>query len=240
MRTAISSLVLLAAACASEAEPTATVSVTLRNDAAPDALTASDGTAWSYVLAPGVLLVHGPDAPSLFAVGEAASPELIALAEDGENTPLFNRTAGHPDVVFAGRVGAGDAYATAPIEPGQSATASFSIVPTPGLQLSFATMFAQSNDIFLAPADGALVLVAADGERRSGDLTAELALFDAGSELNEEPGIGPAQAPRQSAAGEGTDESEPVARLTSGTDRQGFEYPAIVGNITLEITWRND
>ena len=58
-------------------------------------------------------------------------------------------------------------------------------------------MYVQSNDLFLSPGDTGIALFADDGLPISGDITAQIGLWDAGTEVNEEPGVGANQAPRQ-------------------------------------------
>lgn len=70
-------------------------------------------------------------------------------------------------------------------------------------RVSFATMFAESNDWFFGPPAEGLALYDADGAPRSGDVTAEIKLWDAGTEADQEPGLGPDQAPRQQAPNTG-------------------------------------
>jgi len=62
-------------------------------------------------------------------------------------------------------------------------------------------MFAQSNDLFFAPEPNGIPLFDAAGRARSGDSPDSIVLWDAGTEMNEQPGAGPNQAPRQAAPG---------------------------------------
>ena len=129
---------------------------------------------------------------------------------------LFNR----PD-------GAGEA---GPIMPGQSY--SFSFDAAPGSFFSFATMFGESNDLFYAPADTGIALWDSEGNMRSGDVTGEVWLWDAGTELNEEPFVGPNQAPRQ--AGPNTGEADTLAGVTLCCV-DGFDYPAVSEVISVTL-----
>jgi hypothetical protein len=141
--------------------------------------------------------------------------------------------------VSSGTFGAVDesvSYSESPIAPG--ATVTFTIEAAPDQRLSLASMFAQSNDTFLAARGGVLPLFDAGGALVVGDVTASFSLFDAGSEVNEEPGIGATQAPRQTAAGEGTDESVPIAPI-EGTDASGFAYPELASMIEVRVTRRD-
>ena len=80
-----------------------------------------------------------------------------------------------------------------PALPGEESAYEFSFhagpstVPGTTTRLSFATMFVASNDLFLAPLGSGIVLYE-DGEPIEGDITDQVFLWDAGTEVNEEPG----------------------------------------------------
>ena len=57
-------------------------------------------------------------------------------------------------------------------------------------------MFGQSNDLFYSN-DRPIALFTGNGKPAAGEMTAQLSLWDAGTEVNEEPGLGPNQGPRQ-------------------------------------------
>lgn len=107
------------------------------------------------------------------------------------------------------------------IQPG--ASESFSFDAGKGHFLSFATMFVQSNDLFYAPDDSGLALYDNDGNAVVGDVTSMINLWDAGTEVNEEPGVGENQAPRQSGPNTGADENGIVELISNVND--GFTYP---------------
>jgi hypothetical protein len=67
-------------------------------------------------------------------------------------------------------------------------------------------MFVQSNDLFYSPSSRGIALFDEKGEAIKGDITSLIALWDAGSEVNQEPGIGLDQAPRQVSPDTGADE----------------------------------
>lgn len=117
-----------------------------------------------------------------------------------------------------------------PILPGQSYT--FSFRAAPGSYFSFETMFGESNDLFYAPADTGIALFDG-GNMRSGDLTSEVWLWDAGTELNEEPFVGPNQAPRQDSVNTGA--ADTLGGVALCCEFDGFDYPAVsdVINVTL-------
>lgn len=104
------------------------------------------------------------------------------------------------------------------IEPGQEM--SFSFHAGKGSFLNFATMFVQSNDLFYGFDDGGLPLYDDQGNPKVGDMTAAITLWDAGTEVNEMPGTGANQAPRQSGANTGMDENGVVRPVDDN-----FTYP---------------
>jgi hypothetical protein len=67
-------------------------------------------------------------------------------------------------------------------------------------------MMGQSNDWFYAPAESGILLFK-NGNPISGDITSEIILWDAGTEVNQEPGIRPDQGPRQKAPNTGEAEN---------------------------------
>ena len=103
--------------------------------------------------------------------------------------------------VFAIPAGAIEA---GPVGPGGAYEFSFSASEVE--RLTFATMFVQSNDLFYSLMSEGIDLFSMDGEPISGEITAQLALWDAGTEVNQEPGIGSDQAPRQAGPDTGADE----------------------------------
>jgi hypothetical protein len=100
----------------------------------------------------------------------------------------------------------------APIKPGQSYE--FSIAARPGERLFLTMMMGQSNDWFYAPANG-IALFDASGKAAGGDVSATMKLYDAGTEADEEIGIGPSQGPRQPHARFGPDDPNPIVRLVT-------------------------
>lgn len=125
-----------------------------------------------------------------------------------------------------------NAGTTEGIPPGGSY--SFSFNAGKGHYLSFATMLAQSNDLFYAFKDMGLALYDASGNPVSGDLTSMVYLWDAGTEINEEPGTGPNQAPRQSGPDTGPDENGTIEMISNVND--GFSYPSVMDIIEISIS----
>lgn len=95
------------------------------------------------------------------------------------------------------------------------------------------TMFVESNDLFYAPDPSGLPLWN-DGEPVNGEFTDALALWDAGTEVNQEPGAGPDQAPRQDGTDTGESEDGVVRRMGNVDD--GYDYPDVNQVVRLTVT----
>lgn len=179
--------------------------------------------------APGVWIVQKKKSAPIFMNGLPDYGEgLEALAEDGSPGMLNAALTNHPKVrdnaMFNTPVGASG---PGPIFPGDAYE--FSFTAKPNDFLNFATMFIQSNDLFVGPDEQGIPLFDDQGNPISGDITAYLALWDAGTEVNEEPGEGPNQAPRQSGPNTGPDENGVVQIVDDG-----FDYPAV--NEVIKVT----
>ncbi len=114
-----------------------------------------------------------------------------------------------------------------PLTPGGSYQ--FTFTAKKGDMLSFATMFVQSNDLFYAPNGEGIELF----EGRIpviGDITDMIYLWDAGTEVNEKPGFGLNQAPRQSGPNTGATENGMVEMVNDG-----FQYPDASDVIKVSI-----
>jgi len=85
-------------------------------------------------------------------------------------------------------------------------------------------MFGQSNDLFYAPGDDGIALFE-KGVPIQGDITSRFYLWNAATEVNEEPGFRANQAPRQFAPNAGPSERKPVRRVEDVKD--GFTHPSV-------------
>jgi hypothetical protein len=165
----------------------------------------SAGSALPTPLSPGVWATH-TSAENLFESGAADRAEgLEAVAEDGNPATLASSLDGA--VSMSGAFDTPDgASAPGPLLPGGAYE--FTVTATPDAPLlSMATMFVQSNDVFIAPRPEGIELFDTDGDALAEmDITDQLMLWDVGTEANEAPGSGPNQAPRQSGADTGAAE----------------------------------
>lgn len=199
--------------------------VRIENVSSADGQVAKDGTKWPFALSPGLWVLHKREV-RLFREGVAANGGLEELAESGNPGVLVKNleARGHDGMdgvmlhgVFNTPVGANG---PAPIGPGGAYE--FTFTAEPGMRLSLATMFGQSNDWFYAPKRQGVDLFK-NGKALSGDITNEFMLFDAGTEKGEEPGVGPNQGPRQKDPNAGEAENGKVhpAKTSSFFTRNG-------------------
>jgi hypothetical protein len=181
-------------------------------------------------IAPGVWAVH-TGTSVLFVSGRTDPGQgLEALAEDGDPGALSSAVASRTDVASSGAFNTPEGAAgPAPAFPGDSYV--FTVTAMPGDRLSFATMYVQSNDLFFAPAEAGIALFDSGGMAETGDITGMILLWDAGTEVNEEPGIGLNQAPRQSGANTGGDEGGAVRQVDDG-----YVYPDVNEVIRVTLT----
>lgn len=188
--------------------------VRVENISMPDGQTASDGTKFSIALSPGAFVLSTKRAP-LFREGVKASKGLEMQAEDGDPSGLASQLEmAHYSSALRGIYNTPTgAMKPGPIRPGESYE--FSFEAEPGMRLFMTMMNGQSNDWFYAPDERGIELFHKNGHAMSGDLTSQFILWNAGTEVDEELGIGPNQGPRQKAANTGADENGVVTRVTS-------------------------
>jgi len=187
--------------------------VRVENISNPEGMTASNGQKFPFALSPGMFVLSDKNA-ALFSEGKAARKNGLEMqAEDGDPSGLVaSLVAMHHSSnlhgVFNTPVGA---MAAGPIRPGDSFE--FTITAMPGVKLFMTQMFGQSNDWFYSPGANGIALFDAKGMPVSGDITDQLYLWDAGTEKDEEIGIGPNQGPRQKVTNSGEDEHGVVQRV---------------------------
>jgi hypothetical protein len=197
--------------------------VRIENLTTPDQFMASNGVTWSLGFSPGVWMIHAQENP-VFTPGELDRGQgLESQAEDGRPATLAESLAASDTVfsngVFNTPVGMTEA---GPIRPGN--VYEFTVVAEPGDKLSFTTMFGQSNDWFYAPTGSGIDLFDNQDNPIQGDVTNQVYLWDVGTEVDQEPGIGSEQGPRQSADNTGTPESEVIQTV----DNSAYAAPAVM------------
>jgi hypothetical protein len=204
--------------------------VRIDNISSGNVLKLSSGGNAPFALSPGMWVVH-TGGGHVFKSGQKDWGEgLEAQAEDGNPAMLAESLQKHVNVkavgIFNTPVGANG---PGPILPGGAYE--FELSAKPGMRLTLVTMFGQSNDLFYAPKESGIALFDEKGKPIHGDLTQRLILCDAGTELNQEPGAGPDQAPRQKAANIGIDENG-VVRVVKDT----FTYLKTADVMRVTIT----
>jgi hypothetical protein len=194
----------------------------IAEDGAASGLAAAlaDRTGINGILSPGAWVVHR-EPSALFEPGAPDRGEgLEAIAEDGMPGSLVAVLQGREGVGSTGAFDTPDGAAgPGPLTPGGSYM--FTVEAQEGDRLSLATMYVQSNDLFYAPAASGIELFPG-GSARSGDVTDAFLLWDAGTEVNQVPGFGPDQAPRQA----GPDTGEAETGVVHEVD-DGYTYPAV-------------
>jgi hypothetical protein len=219
----------------------------------PDAPGLPQSTGGAVWITPGAYAVYRGQ-NSVFTRRQPASSGLEAVAEAGrpggtpENDSLVAELADTSNVEAAGAWTPNDTVAdpndplgsvpgAPPIAPGGAFE--FDIEAGPGRKLAFATMFVPSNDAFLAPGMGGINLSGIDEPT---SVTDRVALWDAGTEPNEDPESGsPNQAPRQGLEfgnpDRGSDENGVVRQLRP-TDNvgDGYSYPDPADAIDVTIS----
>ncbi|MBX3066444.1 MAG: spondin domain-containing protein [Anaerolineae bacterium] len=189
---------------------------------------------------PGVFVItSGDQLAPIFKAGEKDRGQgLEAQAEDGNPTALsealtsmsMSMSAAYKQVgVFNTPVGADK---PGPLAPG--AAFEFTFTAAPGDRLYFTEMFGQSNDLFFAPDENGIALFSGKGTPISGSITGLIQLWDAGTEVNQEPFVGADQAPRQIAPNTGAAENGVVLPIYAVTD--GYHYPSVLSSLKVTIT----
>ena len=230
---AAGSLGLAACDAADDAAPQS-FTVTVENVSTPGTVDTPRAMGTVPLSPPAFAVFAGTD--PMFTVGQRANVGTERIAEDGfaDDMVAFLRTVssvtasgeqlspGGPDdgpddgpAVFAGE------------------TATFTVTARPGQRLQLETTFVQSKDWFIAFRDGGLALF--DGQTPvSGDVTARLGVYDAGTEADTAPGTGPNQKPVQAptATNVGPADSNPLIRSASTS---GFAIPALSRVIRVTV-----
>ena len=207
---------------------TATFKVKIENIGSADGLASADGTKYPFALSPGLFVVNHKK-QYFFDENKKADMALELQAEDGNPETLSKKLLTKVGSIYMGifNTPAG-ADKPGPLLPG--GTYEFSFTGSEDMKLNLIAMYGQSNDLFYAPRV-ALDLFDKDGNPLTGDITDKLLLWDAGTEVNQAPGIGDEQAPRQKMANTGKAENG-VVKLA----KDGFTYPNTKDVLRVTIT----
>jgi hypothetical protein len=211
-----------------------TFKIRVENISKGEVLSLSNGGTAPFVSAPVLWAIHTGAGNPIFTGGQPESGNgLERLAETGNPEGLVKSLSAASGVLSVGAeaqpIGA---TSKGPLTPGQAYE--FEISARLGQALSLAWMFGQSNDLFYGN-DRPIGLFTSEGEPVRGDMTPQLNLWDAGTEVNEEPGLGPNQGPRQKAEDAGTTERNAIAHA-----RDRWSYPKTGAVLRLAITPKGD
>lgn len=213
---------------AKKVKKSAKFTVRIENISNADGLVTEGGAKYPFAISPGFYVVNHKK-NYFFDEGKSANAALETQAEDGNpeefSKKLLTKVGSIYTGIFNTPVGA---EMPAPILPGGAYE--FTFKATEGMKLDLISMFGQSNDLFYAPKES-FELFDASGNAISRDVTDKFFLWDAGTEVNQAPGIGADQAPRQKEKNTGAAEGG-VVRLV----KDGFSYPDTKDVLRITIT----
>jgi hypothetical protein len=188
--------------------------VRIENVSSPDGQVASNGAKWPFALSPG-MWITGDKEVTLFKEGKPALANgLEAQAEDGDPGGLIKSLEDQGHKLHGVFNTPNGSEGPGPIGPGGSYE--FTVTAAAGMKLWVVMMFGQSNDYFYAPSSG-IAIFDKSGRPTGGDVTSKFVLWDAGTEVDQEPGIGSDQAPRQAAHNIGDGEHGVVHKAKNST-----------------------
>lgn len=143
-------------------------------------------------------------------------------------TVTVENVSTHYKYFEAGAVAIPDGESEAgPAFPGHSF--SFSFHAGPSHKLSFATMYGLSNDGFYAP-DGDGIALFENGNPVTGDITSQIMLWDAGTQMNQMPGPDNPHS--------GADTNDPVQLMSDVGD--GYNYGMVDTNLKVMLEYDGD
>lgn len=115
-----------------------------------------------------------------------------------------------------------------PAHPGESFK--FSFHAGPNHKLSFATMYGFSNDGFYAPSGDGISLFSNATTPVTGDITSQVMLWDAGTEMNQMPGAGNMH--------DGADTQDVVQLMSAVGD--GYNYGTVATNLKVTLEYNGN
>jgi hypothetical protein len=217
---AISILALFSASCNSGSGSATVFEVKIENLSNGPIGTGSNGVPVFSILSPGVFLVHSMTNPA-YSLGLPLAPNgFEAFAEDSDFSPFLDF------VRFADGVNLIGIFDDLGMENsgflGPQETFRFVLsAANNDDKLSVFLKYLESNDVILGTSSEGIALFDGNGNPISGDITSQFSFIDVGTEVNEEPGVGPNQPLRQPELNTGPSEGG-VVRLVD----DGFSYPA--------------
>lgn len=206
--------------------------VRIENVSTAKTLKLSNGETAPAPTSPGLWVIYKGTGNPLFVPGEKDRGEgLELLAETGNPSKLVASMNGMGmGIMDAGAFTTPQGESEAgPLLPGK--VFEFSFTAEPGERLALAFMFGQSNDLFYAPGPKGIALFDSNGNPTTEEITTAFELWDAGTEVNQEPGLGADQAPRQMSPDQGTVERKAIAHV-----KDAYNYPPVAGVISVNVS----
>lgn len=197
----------------------------------------TERAAGTVPLSPGVYGVYAghSGAKVFFAEGKPADEGTERIAEDGFPMKEAEQVSSSSAVMMSGTFDSPGGPDDGPaIFAGEHTT--FTIKAKPGDHLQFETMFVQSNDWFYAFGNKGLSLF--DDEKPiSGDVTAYVVLYDAGTEEDTAPGTGSNQKPVQDPMATNVGPDDSVNQVEEAGERHpDFTIPSAASVIKVTVT----
>lgn len=226
-------LFLLLSSCGGSSKDATVFEITFKNISKSPTFTAQNGA--GVVVAYSALLgvVHTGNSP-IYTLNQSASEGLEQLAENGNPSAFVSSLTVAENVEVVGVANQSATSSSGLLGPNETFTLVISASDL-AAHLSLASSFMQANDVFVATPENGIPLFNADGTPISGNVTAQLALYDAGTESNEAPGVGSNQVLRQGEPAEG---EVSQGKQENGVVRplnDGFTYPSVASTIQVSI-----
>jgi hypothetical protein len=198
-------------------------STTLQVGALPDRTAPLSAGVWGVV-----------EEGNIFDLNQESSVAIERLAEEGSTTLIASELSLDEDIAENGVFSSDGGPDNGPLlATGETVT--FSFDADPGDRLQIMTMFGNSNDWFYAFGNGGLDLFNGD-VAISGDQTSKIVLYDAGTELDEMPGLGLTQKPDHPTTID-IGPADPVDMITNAMTRHtSFTIPATNGVLKVTVT----
>ena len=234
IHAAAAALVVALAGAAAPAAAQTEFILRIHNVSAEDSWTLQDGSKTAPWLSWGAYAVGSGPNP-IFTPGQPAPGNgLEDVAEDGVIDKMVDWLSGQRGLSASGKLTARPVEGHATIYPGGLTRAVFTA--RPGDRLFFAVMLEQSNDAFYGPGPEGIALFDAGGNPVSSDVTGQVMLWDAGTEVNQSPGLGPDTGVTEKQPNQGPTENGVVRLLSEVND--GFDYPPVAAAIKVEVSPR--
>jgi len=162
---------------------------------------------------------------------DTSDVNMVEKSADAPSSGTYTVTVENVSVAYpffeSGTVSIPDGESAAgPAFPGHSFT--FSFHAGPNHKLSFATMYGLSNDGFYAPGEEGINLYSG-GSPVSGDITSDITLWDAGTQVNQMPGPGNPH--------NGADENGVVRTMMDANLTDMYDYGSVATNLEASLTY---